>query len=39
VASNDKSRESLKIVRSLATGETFVIEPFDQFLESISWSK
>lgn len=39
VVSNDKSRESLKIVRSLATGETFVIEPFDQFLESISWSK
>lgn len=31
--------DSMKIVRTLSKEESFVIEPFDQFLESVSWSK
>lgn len=37
-AISNKSKDVFKIIRSFSE-ETFVIEPFDQFLESISWSK
>jgi len=39
ITASSKSKDSLKIVRTLDNGESFVIEPFDQFLESINWSK
>lgn len=39
VASSSAGRDTLKIVRALPTGETFVIEPFDQFLDNINWSR
>ena len=39
VATGSDNRDTLKIVRSLGCGESFVIEPFDQFLDCINWSK
>lgn len=32
------SSEGLRIHKVLKTGEAFVIEPFDQFLDSVTWS-
>ncbi len=37
-SSYGKTSDVLKIVRVIS-GETFVIEPFDQFLGNVSWSK
>ena len=37
-SSNQDGKDSMKIVRSLGNGETYIIEPFDQFLETINWS-
>ena len=38
LAANQEGKDTLRIVRSLSSGETYVIEPFDQFLDGINWS-